>query len=107
MFFVCLLGGRVLPGVLRAGGDAPETQAAQQAADCALGHAHAELGLQNPRQVDPAPAHHAVLGRVGPRADQLGQPLRLRLVQQRLASATPAVGQAVQPALVVAISAMR
>lgn len=98
-----LLGCQVLLGMLRPGRDAPEPQPAQQAAHRALGHAHAELGLQNPGQVHPAPAHHAVLGHVRSLAHQLGQPLRLPGVQQRLATAAPAINQAVHATLVVAM----
>ena len=50
-----------------------EPEPPQQGADAALGQMYAEAGLDHLRQVDPAPADHAVLGQIGTGADQRRQ----------------------------------
>jgi hypothetical protein len=59
--------------VTRTGRQGAEAGAAQQRADAALGQLHVEARLDHSRQVDPAPAHHAVLGNGRPLAHQTRQ----------------------------------
>ena len=87
----------------RAGGQAAEPHAAQHRPHAALGQTHAEVCLDHPRQVDPAPAHHTVCVDVRSFADQLGQ-LRFLLGRQpRLGPRRHAIGQARHAEIIVAM----
>lgn len=68
-----LLGGSIVPGMPRSGGQAAEPQAAQHRTHAALGQTHAEACLDHLRQVDPAPADHTVFVDLRSLADQLRQ----------------------------------
>ena len=58
-------GCGILGRVVRPHGHMAEPEPPQQGADAALGQMYAEAGLDHLRQVDPAPADHAVLGQIG------------------------------------------
>ena len=66
-------GGGILGRVVRPHGQMAEPEPPQQGADAALGQMHAEAGLDHLREVDPAPAHHAVLGQIRTGPDQRRQ----------------------------------
>lgn len=70
---MCLLRCGILHRMARTNRQAAKTHAAQQAAHTALGKLDAKPRLDHPRQVDPPPAHHAMLGKIGPLLHQLSQ----------------------------------
>lgn len=61
-----LLGGYVLAGMLGPHGKSPKTQAVQHVADRTFSHDDVERLLDLMRQVNPSPAHNAVLSKIGP-----------------------------------------
>jgi hypothetical protein len=66
-----ILKRSVLLGTVRPHRYAPEAEAAQQIADRSLGQLDPVALLDHKRQVDPAPAHHAVDGQIGASPNQL------------------------------------
>jgi hypothetical protein len=86
-----LLGGGIVPGMARAGGQTSEPQAAQHRPHAALSQTHTEAGLDHPRQVDPAPADDAVFADVRSLANQPHQLGFLHGRQARLGARRHAV----------------
>ena len=61
-----------MAGMTRPHNQPTEVEAAQQMTDAPLGQHNAEPLGNGARQISPAPAHHAVPGRVGAAAHPLG-----------------------------------
>jgi hypothetical protein len=66
-----LLRRGILPRMARPHRQAPEPKPAQHRADAALGQGHIEPRLDHAGQIQPAPAHHAIRGKVWSFANQL------------------------------------
>lgn len=87
----------------RTGREAAKAEAAQQRANTALRQLHAEARLDDSRQVNPTPAHHAVLHEGRPLANQ---PRYLRLLfggQARLGTGRNAIGQSRKTEFVIPV----
>ena len=96
-----LLCRRVVAGTPRPGREPPEAKTAQHVADAAFSQMHAEAGFDLPGQVDPPPAHHAVLGQGRSFADP-PRHLGFLLGQQAgFGAGRHAIGQSRKPEFVI------
>ena len=59
----------VMAGMARSGRQAAKAKPTQKCADATFGEMHAEARLDHPREIDPSPAHNAVLGQPRPFTD--------------------------------------
>ena len=64
-----LLSGRIMARMTRPGGQASEAKPTQHCPNAALSKMHTEPLVDQPRQVDPSPAHDAMLGKACAVAD--------------------------------------
>src|SRR5205809_180617 len=92
----------VLRGTSWPHGYPPEAEATKQIADRTLGKLHPVALLDHVREVDPPPAHHAMLGHIRPAANQFGHLPFLSARQPWLRSGSGSIMQPVQTFGIVA-----
>lgn len=98
-----LLGNAILLGTARPNRYPSEPEAAQQCADRPFGQLDPIALFDHMREVDPPPAHHAMLGQIRSAPDQFGHPPFLLGRQPRLRSRGGAIVQAFQAFGVIAV----
>ena len=98
-----LLGNAILLGTSRSHRYPPEPEAAQQFADRSLGQLDPIVLLDHMREVDPPPAHHAMLGQIRSVADQFGHLSFLLRGELRLRSRSGSIVQSCQAFGVIAV----
>ncbi len=99
-----LLGNAILLGTSRSHRDPPEPEAPQQCADRSLGQLDPIALLDHMREVDPPPAHHAMLGQIRAGADQFGHLSFLLRGEPGLGSRSGSIVQPFQAFAVIAVN---
>ena len=97
-----LLAGDVLIGTARPHRYPPEAEATQQIADRSFGQLDPVALLDHMRQIDPAPAHHPMLGQIRSFANQLGHLSFLLRGESRFGSGSGSIVKALQTFRIVA-----
>ena len=98
-----LLGNAILLGTSGSNRYPPEPEAPQQFADRSLGQLDPIALLDHMREVNPPPAHHAMLGQIRAVADQFGHLSCLLRGEPRLGSRSAAIVQPFQAFGVIAM----
>jgi hypothetical protein len=98
-----LLAGDVLIGTARPHRYPPEAEATQQIADRSFGQLDPVALLDHMRQIDPAPAHHPMLGQIRSFANQLGHLSFLLRGESRFGSGSGSIVKALQTFRIVAV----